>query len=99
MTSKQFREECLKMKEWLVESAAPKDTGNLAYNSIKVEFPTDTICKIYVDTAIAPYMVFTEYPWVSPRWNGKKNPNEGWFKRAARSIADRLCADLQGVMR
>lgn len=72
---------------WQVVVAAPIDTGNLAYNSIKLE-RTTTGYVIYVDSAIAPYMVYTEEPWISPYWRGKKNPNEGWFKRVAEDIAE-----------
>lgn len=28
------------------------------------------------------YMPYTEEKWISPRWRGRANPNEGWFKQA-----------------
>ncbi len=28
------------------------------------------------------YAVYTEEPWLSPRWGGRKNPREGWFRMA-----------------
>lgn len=82
---------------WQVVVAAPVDTGNLAYNSIKLE-RTTTGYVIYVDDAIAPYMVYTEEPWISPYWNGKKNPNEGWFRKVAKRIARYLKKVLTGKM-
>lgn len=72
---------------WKVIRAAPKDTGNLAFNAIKLR-RTKKGYVIYVSSAIAPYMVYTEEPWISPYWHGKKNPNEGWFKRVAQDIAE-----------
>lgn len=75
---------------------APKDTGNLAYNSIRlVRVDKDTF-KIYVDEAIAPYMPYTNEPWVSPRWNGKKNPNEKWFDKAAKIVAQEIADAIGG---
>lgn len=76
-----------------IRKVAPKRTGNLAYNSLKMEFVGNT-CKIYVDEDIAPYMPFTNEPWISPRWNGKQNPNEGWWGRGANRINDLIFTRL-----
>lgn len=86
MTERRFRQICARAVKQL-QKCAPKDTGNLAYNAIKYEFIGKT-CKIYVDEAIAPYMPFTNEPWISPKWNGKKNPNEKWFDDAVAYIVD-----------
>ena len=80
---------------WKVFNAAPKDTWNLAVNALKLE-ETETGYVIYVDSAVAPYMVCTEGPWTSTRWNGKKNPNEGWFRRVADAVAVELASALGG---
>lgn len=80
---------------WKVFNAAPKDTWNLAVNALKLE-ETETGYVIYVDSAVAPYMVYTEEPWTSTRWNGKKNPNEGWFRRVADEVTVELAAALGG---
>lgn len=80
---------------WKVFNAAPKDTWNLAVNALKLE-ETETGYVIYVDSAVAPYMVYTEEPWTSTRWNGKKNPNEGWFRQVADAVAVELAAALGG---
>ena len=95
LSSTRFRKLCLEKASYL-QSFAPYDTGNLVNNAIKVEFPSENVCRIYVDTIIAPYMPYTEYPWISPKWNGKKNPNEGWFKQAAHNIYRMLITDLNG---
>lgn len=77
---------------------APYDTGNLALNAIKMEMPSPNICLIYVDESIAPYMPYTTRPWVAPRWNGRKNPNEGWWQAACELIAERVAQRLNGTI-
>ena len=88
MTERRFRQICARAVKQL-QKRAPKDTGNLAYNAIKYEFIGNT-CKIYVDEAIAPYVFYTNEPWISPKWNGKKNPNEGWWDNGAQIIDERI---------
>lgn len=74
---------------------APFDTGNLALNAIKIEFPSPQECRIYVDQEIAPYMPYTNEPWIAERWHGAKNPNEGWWNDACEYLIN-LIADLLG---
>ncbi len=57
-------------------------TGNMAFNASKIEYPYKGVCVIYVDNKIAPYVPYTNEKWISPKWKGHKNPNEGWFERA-----------------
>lgn len=78
---------------------APYDTGNLALNAIKIEFPSQDVCRIYVDERIAPYMKFTTFPWIAPKWHGKKNPNEGWWEKAGLFIASYIAAEVGGKLR
>lgn len=56
---------------------APFDTGNLQ-NSIFSELKFPNI-EIVSRGAIAPYNIYTDARWISPRWGGKRNPNQGWF--------------------
>lgn len=73
-------------------------TGNMAYNAtrLKIYKPTtsgDKIihkAEIFIDEKIAPYVPYTNEPWISPRWLGHKNPNEGWFERSANSLATKI---------
>ena len=97
MTTADFISACQRAFERIRE-IAPKDTGNLAYNAIRLEFVSTKEARIYVDEAIAPYMPYTNEPWLSPRWNGKKNPNEGWFDRASEIIAEEINAALGGEL-
>jgi len=100
MTSAQFKslgEEALN----ILTSLAPIDTGNLRYNAIRIEWINENSFELYVDERIAPYMPYTNEVWrqklikmgnflpgqVVERMRTWRNPNEGWFDRAARTIA------------
>lgn len=100
MTKIRFREYVNRFAE-LLRLLAPKDTGNLAINAIKVEWHGDNEAEIYVDgdgvDGIAPYMPFTNEPWTAPKWKGKKNPNEGWWETAIESIIQQLNAEFGGT--
>ena len=85
MTNRQFTLFINRLVE-AIRSVSPIDTGNLRYNAIRVEFLDENTCRIYVDEAIAPYMPYTTEPWVSPKWHGKKNPNEGWWQIKATEV-------------
>lgn len=61
-------------------------TGNMAFNASRLIFPNVETAKIYVDRRIAPYVPYTNEPWVASKWKGHKNPNEGWFKRAEQVV-------------
>lgn len=88
----EFYKKCKTAVEQL-RNFAPKDTGNLAFNSIKYEFLGDK-CIIYISEDIAQYMPFTNEEWVSPKWHGKKNPNQNWFDRTAEYIYNHLNREL-----
>lgn len=93
LSNTKFKRACQRACKQL-RSLAPYDTGNLALNAIKIEFPSPDVCVIYVDESIAPYMPYTTKPWISPRWNGKKNPNEGWWQAAGELLAEYLAAEV-----
>lgn len=105
MTNAEFRKICNKAVEDL-RKLAPKDTGNLAFNAINIEFPSPDECVIYIDGTtinkvpygIAPYMPFTNEPWTSPKWNGKKNPNEAWFQNACEYIIAQISKATKGEL-
>ncbi len=98
MTDGDFKAACEEAFETL-RSLAPYDTGNLARNAIRLEFVSPKEALLYVSEAIAPYMPYTNEPWISPHWNGKKNPNEGWFDKAAEIIAQRISERLNGEVK
>ena len=91
---------------------APKDTGNLRYNAIKYRWVSDSRFEIYVDVGDtdafvskqkfllgqAPYMPFTNEEWISPRWNGKKNPNQDWWNKAIEKVIQFIARRLGGLL-
>lgn len=74
------------------QTFVPYDTGNLKFNSIKGIWINDSTFRIYIDESVAPYMKFTQEPW-----SRGKNPNEGWFDKAVRFIANYLTQRLGGM--
>lgn len=79
-----------------LQAYAPVDTGNMALNSIRVEQrgPYDFV--VIVGGEPAPYAPATNQPWTSPRWNGRKNPNEGWVNDCLRSISSTIKSMMEG---
>jgi hypothetical protein len=73
----------------------PIDTGNLR-NSVKFVFTSPTRAVVYVDTKQAPYMPYTNEPWISPKWKGKKNPNENWFENAVEEALEKTAKSMKG---
>lgn len=98
MTTKAFQRFCNSLfKE--TQRRTPIDTGNMRYNSLKIVF-TDggNVCHIYIDEEIAPYVFYTNEPWISPKWHGKKNPNEGWWDKCADKLDKRIKERLKKVL-
>lgn len=79
---------------WIVFYSTPIDTGNLRFNALRIKQTFPDVWEIYVDsdkdTGIAPYMVYTNEPWTSPKWGGKQNPNEGWWDKVAKEVYNEL---------
>ena len=107
MSDAQFRKLCLAaFNEFVALVPNPKtrylpggSTGNMALNAAQIRFPSPDVCEIYIDDEIAPYLPYTIEPWLSPRWKGKKNPNEGWFERAAAYIAQYVAKNVKGEIK
>lgn len=74
---------------------APKDTGNLAFNAIKYEISGNEM-RIYVDENIAPYMVYTNEPWIK---RPGTNPNEKWWDTALEEIIEYMAFYLNGELK
>ena len=96
MTLEQFFQLCVETVEELRSQLyIPYDTGNLARNALRYRIE-GTKFIVYIDEEIAPYMPYTNEPWLSPRWRGKKNPNEGWWARWCKLFMQRLAQKLKG---
>lgn len=74
-------------------------TGNMAFNATRRRMPDENTYVIYVDKAIAPYVPYTNEEWISPKWKGHKNPNQGWFERAAGIVAQSIARSTRGAIR
>jgi len=53
---------------------------------------------IVIGGEIAPYAVYTNEPWLSPKWNGKENPNLYWIQSAIEEARPVLVAMLSGTI-
>lgn len=76
-------------KKWYYNAYGNKQrgsSGNMAFNASKLAFISPEKAKIYVDPRIAPYVPYTNERWIAKKWKGHKNPNEGWFERAAKAV-------------
>lgn len=89
-----------------VRDRAPIKTGNLRYNGVQYESPNPDKFIIYVDyydaktrKGIAWYMPYTNEPWISDKWNGKKNPNEGWWQNAVDLAVNAIASALGGEIK
>lgn len=77
-------------------------TGNMAFNATQyVTLLNGTIfyAKIYVDENIAPYVYYTNEKWISPKWKGHKNPNEGWVDKGMQEVVQSLGKSFEGTVR
>ena len=73
----------------------PRETGNMAFNALSYNVEKD-ILDITINPNIAPYVPYTNEPWLSDKWHGKKNPNEGWWQRFVEEFTNRLTIRLKG---
>ena len=69
----------------IVKNRAPVDTGKLR-NSITCGSTDDGF---FIEIT-APHTVYTEEEWLSPKWNGKTNPNQDWIKYAVNDVKNYL---------
>lgn len=74
-------------------------TGKMAYEAFIDNEVYEDRMLVYIDESIAPYVPYTNEPWVSAKWNGKKNPNEGWWQRFVAEFTRRLAEKLKGRLK
>jgi hypothetical protein len=80
-----------------LKAESPYDTGNLSKNGIRIVLKGDDI-HIAIGGNLANYAVYTNEPWLSVKWNGKQNPNEGWIKKAITKALPTLKAIYKNEM-
>ena len=74
-------------------------TGNMAFNALQSRYikrDNGFWAEIYIEDNIAPYVVYTNERWVSSKWKGHKNPNEGWVQKGANRVALYITKTLNG---
>lgn len=71
--------EACRILKTVLQARAPYDTGNLAMNSIRIDRARG---RVIIGGETAEYAPYTNEPWISEKWKGKRNPNEGWIQRA-----------------
>lgn len=100
-TEAQIQAKIIRLTNSVLRRGAPKDTGNLAYNSIRISKTGRNSWVIYVDENIAPYMKYTNENWNNfrPPLQGKKNPNEKWWDRSSKIFLNRLARELGGKLK
>lgn len=98
LSNAKFKRVCLKALK-VVKNRAPYDTGNLSIHGVQYEFPSPNVCRIYVDETIAYYMKYTNEPWISDYWDGKKNKNEGWWQDATEIVGRLISQELEGELK
>ena len=62
-----------------VLSYIPYDQGFMFANGTRYSEDSTKYVIVYDGNAV-PYIPYTEYKWISPRWNGAKNPNEAFIR-------------------
>jgi hypothetical protein len=98
MTFNDKLEQASKYLQQILKIYAPKDTGNLSLNAIRVVNVAPSKWQIVIGGEIATYAVYTNEKWIASRWAGKRNPNEGWVERAIESAKPYLTQILSGAV-
>lgn len=80
----------------LLQTLTPIDTGNMRYNGVRLMPMGPGHWRLIVDENLAPYVPYTNEKWISPKWRGKKNPNENWWNEAIEKVILLIAADLGG---
>lgn len=104
MEYRAFRNACMRAFRYVRDHIVPNpktryitSTGNMALNALKYEWlDGGATFHMWIDEDIAPYVFYTNEPWTSPRWHGKKNPNEGWWNTAMGTFYSKLEEYLGG---
>lgn len=81
-----------------IKSQSPFDTGNLRYNGINLQKTGKNEYTISIGAPDAPYAVYTNEVWVSPRWKGRKNPNEHWIDLAVQRVLGDILSSTGGAL-
>lgn len=98
MTRQKIIDAAIQTVEELRKDYVPRDTGNMAFNALRYKVEGNYVV-VYIDTNISPYVPYTNEPWISPKWNGKQNPNQDWWDVFANEFVSRLTEKLGGIIK
>lgn len=87
---------CALILETTCRIYAPKDTGNLSINAIKSVYE-DGMWQVVIGGELAPYAVYTNEAWISEKWKGAQNPNEGWIQNAIEAVRPAIIGIFEGT--
>ena len=83
-----------------LKSVCPYRTGNLERNGIRIQIEGNGLKVIIgheTSKQLGEYAVYTNEPWISPRWGGKQNPNEGWIERGIKKAIPMIQSVYEGM--
>ena len=83
-----------------LKSVCPYRTGNLERNGIRIQVEGSGLKVIIgheTSKQLGEYGVYTNEPWISPRWGGKQNPNEGWIERGIKKAIPMIQGVYEGM--
>ena len=84
--------QCALLVQEALVANAPKDTWNLALNSIRL-VQEDGEWYVLIGGEIAPYAEYTNEPW-----QHGKNPNEGWIEATLESVLPTIKQIMSGAI-
>ena len=83
-------------KQWMVYAhlRCPKPPVRVARGLLQSTIRIENAFHLGMDQVVgyagskqAYYMPYTNERWISPKWHGKKNPNEDWFDEAIHDVS------------
>lgn len=99
MEQREFFMLCISTLEELRQAIfIPWDTGNMATHGLDYRIEGDDF-HIFMNLPEAPYTPYTNEPWIDPKWEGKTNPNEGWWNEWCETFMNRLNTKLRGTLK
>ena len=79
MEATKFLKEATEYLYKLLQERCPVDTGNMKASISLLSGKGGTEYVIEIPANLVPYVVYTNERWISPKWNGRQNPNYHWI--------------------
>lgn len=80
-----------------MRSVCPQRSGNM-HNTMMCTQQDPNTWVISIGGEKAPYAVYTNEKWVSPKWHGKQNPNEHWIDQGVTHVVAQIASSLGGEL-